>query len=111
VDDVLDVHKDVRFAAIFDDRGNKITGGMKKGVSSLDPPKTSSQVDRDTALYPAMLAANEKYFGKFGYMYVEMEKFSATAFQVGKKNFLVVTTDPPTGLEVVPKIQKLIERF
>src|SRR5437899_2407745 len=111
VKEVLEAHKDVRFAGLFDVRGRKITASMKKGSRSLDPPKKASQVDRDTALYPAMLASNERYFGRFGYMFVKMERVNAMTFQVGKESFLVVTTDPPTGLDVVPKIQDIIDRY
>jgi len=58
-----------------------------------------------------MLASNERYFGRFGYMFVKMERVNAMTFQVGKESFLVVTTDPPTGLDVVPKIQDIIDRY
>jgi hypothetical protein len=108
VERILGAHKDVRFAALFDARGEKLAGGMKDGTPSLDPPKKSAQVDRATAVYPAMLAANERYFGKFGFLFAEMEKCNALAFQVETDVFLVVTTDPPTGLDLVPKIKKII---
>ena len=105
---VLGIHEDVRFAALFDSDGRKLGGGMRKGKRSLDPPKKSSQIDKASALYPALLAANERYFGKFGFMFAKMERCNAIVVQVEAEVFLVVTTDPPTGLDIIPEIEKVV---
>ena len=61
-----------------------------------------------SALYPALLAANERYFGKFGFMFAKMERCNAIVVQVEPEVFLVVTTDPPTGLDIIPEIEKVV---
>jgi hypothetical protein len=108
VDRVLGLHQNVRFAALFDWKGKKLAGGMKGTVPSLDPPKKASQVDRATALYPVLLASNQRYNGRFEFMFAQMEKVNAIAVQVGSDRMLVVTTDPPTGLDLVPAIRKAV---
>ncbi|TLX98757.1 MAG: hypothetical protein E6K90_08890 [Thaumarchaeota archaeon] len=110
VEKVLALHEDVRFAALFDWEGRRLAGGMKRGIPSLDPPKKSSQIDRASALYPVLLASNKRYFGRFEFMFARMEKVHAVVVQVGSNRMLVVTTNPPTGLNLIPAIERVIRQ-
>ena len=105
---VFEISKDIRFAAVFDSNGKRLAGGMREGTKSLDPPKTSSKIDRATAMYPALLAANERYMGKFEFMFTKMRKVNAIVVEVSQGVLLVVTTSPRTGIGIIPTINNAV---
>jgi hypothetical protein len=41
-------------------------------------------------------------------MFAKMERVNAIVVQVEPEVFLVVTTDPPTGLDIIPEIEKVV---
>ena len=108
IDRVLSIHEAVRFAAIFDWNGRKVAGGMKKKVESLDPPKKAAKVDRATAEYAILLASNSQFNGDFEFMYAQMGRVNVIVLQAGPKMMLCVTTDPPTGYDLIPKIEGIL---
>jgi hypothetical protein len=108
IDEVLNIHEAVRFAALFDWKGRKVAGGMKSEVRSLDPPKKAARVDRATAQYTILLASNRQFFGEFEFMYAQMKRVNAIVLQAGPEMMLCVTTNPPIGYDLIPKIEGLL---
>jgi len=106
--EIFGLDQGVRFAALFDWKGRKIAGGMRRGTKSLDPPKKASHIDRATARYPILLASNKQYFGDFEFMYAKMKRLGAIVVQAGPGRVLVVTTNPPVGFDLIPGITRVV---
>ena len=108
IDKVLSIHEAVRFAALFDWKGRKVVGGMKERVKSLDPPTKAAKVDRATAEYAILLASNSQFNGQFEFVYAQMKKVNVIVLQAGPETMLCVTTNPPTGYDLIPKIEGIL---
>ena len=108
IDKVMTIHEAVRYAALFDWKGRKVAGGMKRKVKSLDPPKKAAGVDRATAQYAILLASNSQFFGDFEFMYAQMKRVNVIVLQAGPKMMLCVTTNPPSGYDLIPRIEGVL---
>ena len=108
IDKVMSIHEDVRFAALFDWKVRKVAGGMKGRVESLDPPRKAARVDRATAEYAVLLASNSQFYGDFEFMYAQMKRVNVIVLQAGPERMLCVTTNPPTGYDLIPKIEDVL---
>lgn len=108
--EIFAIHPSVRYAEIFDANARHIAGGVKTGVKSLDPVEVSSIVDVETAKYALLLIQNRKYYGELEYIYISMEKINVLILPF-LSGVLVMAFNPPTGLEILPAINKTIERY
>jgi len=110
VADVFMLDSQVRYVEVFNSRGVGVEGGMRPGVKSVDPPRTAAKVDFETARYALLLMRLNKYYGKMKYMYVEMERVNVLVVPMDTW-VLIVTTNPPAGLDLLEKVQQTITRY
>lgn len=110
VEAVFSLSSQIRYVEVFNSRGVSVAGGMRPGVKSVDPPKTAAKVDVETARYALLLMRQRKYYGAMKYMYVEMERVNVLIKPLDGW-VLVLTTNPPAGLDLLEKVQQTIDRF
>ncbi|WP_448605480.1 hypothetical protein [Thermoflexus hugenholtzii] len=110
VEVVFSLSSHIRYVEVFNSRGVGVAGGMRPGVKSVDPPRTAAKVDVETARYALLLMRQRKYYGKMKYMYVEMERVNVLVKPLDGW-VLVLTTNPPAGLDLLEKVQQTIDRF
>ncbi|MDW8360562.1 MAG: hypothetical protein RMK31_08295, partial [Candidatus Caldarchaeum sp.] len=110
VDDIFALSPAVRYAEFFDGRCRRLAGGMRPGVKSLEPAKTAAKIDVETAKYATLLQKQKKYYGNFSHMFVETEKVNVLVVPY-RTGVLVLTTNPPTGLELLPEVKKRLSAY
>ena len=71
---IFDLDPTVRYAAAYSMDGQKISGGMRNGMNSLEPTEIASITDHETAKYAALLHSSGEYLGSLDHILIIMEK-------------------------------------
>src|ERR671930_1519657 len=90
---ILALHDDIRYAAVVDDSGLLIAGGMRKGIDSIVDQNNEELYLAQTALRKSMRQRFDVTMGKSRFAYVEREKISILTFYIDK-NIILVTLEP-----------------
>jgi len=97
----------VRYAAVLDDTGRIIAGGMRKGISSLEPASEDLRLMANLTIQIGTDKTWDQYFGKIQYTFVKREKVSMLIFGVGK-DLMLITTQPDVDLEQIAQIRDMV---
>lgn len=90
---VFALNDDVRYAAVIDDTGTVVAGGMRKGIDSITDESNDELYLAQTALRKSMRQRFDVTMGRARFAYVERDKISVlTIFMDG--HTLVVTLEP-----------------
>ena len=106
---IFDLHGQIRFAAIFNDKFEKIAGGMRKDTETLTPSSiTRLSVEQSFSRWTTRLQMGE-YIGMPKYAIAEYEKLKRFTFHVDDDKLLLVSTELEVKSDfLVEAIRKLI---
>jgi hypothetical protein len=90
---IFALHDDIRYAAVVDDSGLLIAGGMRKGIDSIVDQNNEELYLAQTALRKSMRQRFDATMGKSRFAYVEREKISILTLYMNK-NIVIVTMEP-----------------
>jgi hypothetical protein len=90
---IFALHDDIRYAAVVDDSGLLIAGGMRKGIDSIVDQNNEELYLAQTALRKSMRQRFDATMGKSRFAYVEREKISILTLYMNK-NIIIVTMEP-----------------
>jgi hypothetical protein len=90
---IFALHDDIRYAAVVDDSGLLIAGGMRKGIDSIVDQNNEELYLAQTALRKSMRQRFDATMGKSRFAYVEREKISILTLYMNK-NTVIVTIEP-----------------
>ena len=90
---IFALHDDIRYAAVVDDSGLLIGGGMRKGIDSIVDQNNEELYLAQTALRKSMRQRFDATMGKSRFAYVEREKISILTLYMNK-NTVIVTMEP-----------------
>lgn len=90
---VFALNDDIRYAAVIDDMGTILAGGMRKGIDSITDQSNDELYLAQTALRKSMRQKFDETMGKARFAYVEREKISLLTFFMNDHT-LVVTLEP-----------------
>jgi hypothetical protein len=90
---IFALHDNIRYAAVVDDAGLQIAGGMRRGIDSIVDQTNEELYLAQTALRKSMRERFDENMGKARFAYVEREKISILTFYLNK-NILIVTLEP-----------------
>ncbi len=79
----------VRYVGILDETGRLIAGGMRKGVSSLEPMSEEIRLMANLTIQLSTDKTWDRYFGTTQYTFIKREKVSIIVFHIGNKVFLI----------------------
>jgi len=88
----------VRFAAILDESGRIIAGGMKKGIPSLEPQSEDLRLIANITIQLSTDKTWDQYFGKTQFTFVKREKLSILTFPLGNR-LMFVSSEPDFTLQ------------
>jgi len=97
----------VRYAGVLDDTGRIIAGGMRKGISSLEPASEDLRLMANLTIQIGTDKTWDQYFGKIQYTFVKREKVNMLIFGVGN-NLMLITTQPDVDLEQIAQIRDMV---
>src|ERR1700730_15292151 len=97
----------VRYAGILDDTGRIVAGGMRKGISSLEPASEDLRLMANLTIQIGTDKTWDQYFGKIQYTLVKREQVNMLIFGVG--NYLMlITTQPDFDLEQIALLRDTV---
>ena len=88
----------VRYAGVLDDTGRLIAGGMKRGISSLEPVSEDLRLMASLTIQLGTDKTWDEYLGKVQYTFVKREKINVLTFNFGK-NLMLISTEPDFDLD------------
>ena len=97
----------VRFAAILDETGRQIAGGMRKGIPSLEPQSEDLRLIANLTIQLSTDKTWDKYFGKSQFTFIKREKLNILTFHIGNK-LLLVSTEPDFTLQQAQDLRNQI---
>ena len=89
---IFRLHDDIRYAAVVDDTGLLVAGGMRRGIDSIVDQSNEELYLVQTALRKSMRQRFDETLGKARFAYVERQKISILTFYLDK-NILIVTLE------------------
>ena len=102
---IMKLEKRVRFAALVDENGRILDGGMREGVEPIEPlEKTPELIAKLVSVEKAEDLA--EFFGKPEYSILVHEDVIAIIFR-SKKRFVLVTADRRLALSKTAGLRKL----
>jgi len=105
--DIFKFDRRVRYAAVLDERGRLITGGMRRGVPSLEPQSEDLRLIANVTIQLSTDKTWDGYFGKTQFTFIKREKVNILTFNVGDK-LLLISTEPDFTLQQAQELRNLI---
>jgi len=106
---IFDIDKQIRFAAVYNSKIEKIAGGIRKGVKTLIPESIiklsveQSFIRRDTRL------RMRDWIGEPKYALAEYEKIKRFTFYLTQNKILIISTELTVDSNVlITKVNQLI---
>jgi hypothetical protein len=97
----------VRYAAILDETGRQIAGGMRKGILSLEPQSEDLRLIANITIQLSTDKTWDKFFGRSQYTFIKREKVNILTFSLGNK-LLLVSTEPDFTLQQAQDLRNQI---
>jgi len=97
----------VRYAAILDETGRQIAGGMRKGIPSLEPQSEDLRLIANITIQLSTDKTWDRYFGLSQYTFMKIEKVSILTFTIGNK-LLLVSAEPDFTLQQAQDLRNQI---
>src|SRR5689334_7793770 len=87
----------IRYASVLDDTGRIIAGGMRKGISSLEPASEDLRLMANLTIQIGTDKTWDRYFGNIQFTFVKREKVNMLTFNLDDK-FMLISTEPDFDL-------------
>ena len=106
---IIKLDPKMRSARIINSRGHLISGGMKKGLMSLEAQKQDEMMFMELALRVRMRKEFDSEFGEVHFSMSYREKVIVMSFPLANDDVLLVSTEKDLEFGKIPfKILKLI---
>ncbi len=105
--DVLKFDRRIRYAAVLDESGRVISGGMRRGVPSLEPQSEDLRLIATVTIQLSTDKTWDKYWGKTQFTFIKREKVNVITFNIENK-LLLVSTEPDFTLQQAQELRNMI---
>jgi len=109
-DKIMALDSLIRFAAILNQKGEKIAGGTRKNISSmLSPDEVQMSMYYASRRWDSRGKLSHR-IGDVKYSMTAYEKVNQITIPIDKKNLLLLSTEPSAKpLEIIDKVFELIK--
>jgi hypothetical protein len=97
----------VRYAAILDETGRQIAGGMRKGIPSLEPQSEDLRLIANITIQLSTDKTWDRFWGRSQYTFIKRERVNILTFGIGNK-LLLVSTEPDFTLQQAQDLRNQI---
>lgn len=111
VEEVLSLHKSIRYCGVIDAEGAIIEGWMKKGVRSLEPESEAPKLIMQLAILMGAEKGWDDYLGKTDYILFRRGKVNLILFPVHGLKGVMVSTEPSFSTEKMDGIRAVIDGY
>ncbi len=89
----------VRYAGVLDETGRLIAGGLRRGITSLEPASENFRMMANLTIQIATDKTWDQHFGGIWYTFVKREKVNVLTFYLGAKNVMMISTESDFDLD------------
>lgn len=111
---VFTLDEDIRYAAVINDTGAVVAGGMRKGIDSITDESNDELYLAQTALRKSMRERFNATMGRARFAYAEREKISILTFFLDGHT-LVLTLEPNldshTAMDIAEDTLEILNKF
>jgi hypothetical protein len=98
----------VRYAGVLDETGRLIAGGMRRGITSLEPTSEDFRLMANLTIQIGTDKTWDQYFGGMQYTFVKREKVSVLTFYLGGKNAMMISMESDFDLDNMALLRDLV---
>ena len=95
---IFKMDRRIRHVSVLDDMGRVVAGGMRKGISSLEPASEDLRLMANITIQIGTDQTWDQYFGAAQFTFIKREKLSMLTFPMGNK-LMMVSTEPDFTLQ------------
>ena len=109
-DKIFSINPSIRFAGVVTNMGSLVSGGMRKGLNSLEAKDDSSKVYIEFALISEISKDYDSTFGKAIYSFTEREKIKLASFPLSDNYILQISINKEerNHMKIIEDIVNLI---
>ena len=109
-DKVFSISPSIRFAGVVTSMGSLVSGGMRKGLDSMEAKDDSSRLYIEFALISEIRKDYDSTFGKAIYSFTEREKIKLASFPLGDNYILRISINKEerNHMNIIEKILNII---
>jgi len=100
----------VRYAVVLDEACSIVAGGMRPGVTSIEPLEHERRVDFQVTVLTGIVKSWSEVYGPTSFVFFKNEKINIIIFPIGNKQ-LDISTQPDFPVEDVGKMLRIVERW
>ncbi len=104
---ILKFDRRIRYASVLDDTGRVIAGGMRKGISSLEPASEDLRLMANLTIQIGTDKTWDRYFGTMQFNFVKREKVNLLTFNLGE-NFMLISMEPDFELQLAGNLRDTV---
>src|SRR5208282_6381725 len=104
---IFKIDRRIRHVSVLDDMGRVVAGGMRKGISSLEPASEDLRLMANITIQIGTDQTWDKYFGAAQFAFIKREKVNMLTFNVGK-NYMLISTEPDLDLHVAAGLRDTV---
>jgi len=97
----------IRHVSVLDEMGRVIAGGMRKGISSLEPASEDLRLMANITIQIGTDQTWDKYFGASQYTFIKREKVNMLTFNLGNY-YMLISTEPDFDLHVAASLRDTV---
>lgn len=105
--EIFKFDRKIRYAAILDETGRIIAGGMRRGVQSLEPQSEDLRLIASITMQLNADRSWDKYFGKTQFNFIKRERVNILTFYLGRK-LVLVSMEPDFSLQRAEELRNQI---
>lgn len=107
---VLKFNRKIRYIAILEKNGRRISGGMRRGIKSLEPKEEELRLMAHVESENSTRETWDSFFGKTLYTIVKRENVILLVFPRDNK-IILVTTEPEFDINEIPDLREIIIEY
>ncbi len=101
------IDRRIRHVSILDDMGRVVAGGMRKGISSLEPASEDLRLMANITIQIGTDQTWDQYFGSAQFTFIKREKVNMLTFNIGK-NYMLISSEPDLDLAVAAGLRDTV---
>jgi len=104
---IFKMDRRIRHVSVLDDMGRVVAGGMRKGISSLEPASEDLRLMANITIQIGTDQTWDKYFGAAQFAFIKREKVNMLTFNIGK-NYMLISSEPDLDLHVAAGLRDTV---
>lgn len=111
INEILALHRDVRFCGIINKEGEAVAMSMKQGVESLEPISKAPKLIVQFAILLGTDKSWDAYLGKTDFFLIHKSKVNLLLYPIKGSKGLLVSTDPSLPIDKLDGVRKAMTRY